>query len=447
MARVLVVKPAFPFPPSQGTRRVSLALLRDLATAHEVVYLTQLEHRGERALVPEVERLGVRVVAPLMPNHISPLHRVLYKAKNRLISRLTGAHELSLYWSNAALRSNLRRLGRRFRPDLTILESWETHPLRRSIRTGRVVLLAHDAAFRILERAVEAAGDPAERARREAKLRRLKRQEIGAWGKFDAILTLTEDDRDTILRELTRAQAEAVGGGTGTARMPGGGSRAAARVRRLPLVRHLPVPVPEEFFEFARPATPGKRLAFLGTFRADFNRDALTFLLREIWPAVRARVPGAELVIAGNGYRGPLVEEARVAGARWLGFVDDLGAFFAGIDLLLVPLRFGGGVRIRILEALAAAAPVLATPIAAAGLGVEDGTHLAIAESREAIAARVERLLAHPEEAAALGRRGREWCAENHGAAVLRPRRLVVIDEVLHEATRLGRLDGVHPDA
>jgi glycosyltransferase involved in cell wall biosynthesis len=441
VARILVVKAAFPFPPSQGTRRVSLALLRDLATAHEVVYLTQLDHRGERALIPQVERLGVRVVAPLMPNHISPLHRVLYKAKNRLISRLTGTHELSLYWSNAALRWNLGRLGRTFRPDLTILESWETHPLRRSIRTGRAALLAHDAAFRILERAVEAAGDPDERARREAKLKRLKCQEIGAWGKFDAILTLTEDDHDTIVRELTRAQAEAIGGGAGTARLLGGGTQAATRARSLPLVRHLPVPVPEEFFEFVRPATPGKRLAFLGTFRADFNRDALTFLLREIWPAIRARVPDAELAIAGNGYRGPLADEAERAGARWLGFVEDLGSFFANVDLLLVPLRFGGGVRIRILEALAASATVLATPIAAAGLGVEDGAQLAIAEGADATAARVERLLAQPAEAATLGRRGRDWCAAHHGAAGLRPLRLVVIDEVLHEAARLGRLE------
>jgi polysaccharide biosynthesis protein PslH len=435
VARIVVVKPAFPWPPSQGTRRVSLALLRDLATVHEVVYLTQLENRAERALVPEVERLGVRVVAPLMPNHVSPLHRALYKAKNRLISRLTGTSELSLYWSNIALRSHLRRLDRRFRPDLTILESWETHPLRSAIRSGRAALLAHDAAFRILERAVAAADDPAETARREGVLRRLKRQEIGAWGKFDAILTLTEDDRETILAELTRVQAETIGAGAGTARLPAGGRRAPAC---LPLVRHLPVPVAEEFFAFARPASPGRRVGFLGTFRADFNRDALAYLIREIWPALRAREPEASLTIAGNGYHGPLADEARGAGARWLGFVADLGAWFGGIDLLLVPLRFGGGVRIRILEALAAGVPVVATPIAAAGLAVEDGRHLAIAEGADAIAARAARLLAAPAEAAEMGERGRAWCAARHGSEVLRPRRLVVIDEVLSGPARLG---------
>jgi glycosyltransferase involved in cell wall biosynthesis len=441
VARILVVKPAFPFPPSQGTRRVSLALLCDLATAHQVVYLTQLEHRGERALIPEVEKTGARVVAPLMPNHISPLHRALYKAKNRLTAALTGTDELCLYWSNIALRRNLERLQREFRPDLTILESWETHPLRRSIRTGRAALLAHDAAFRILERAVEAAGDPAERARREARLQRLKRLELAAWGLFDAILTLTDDDRETILRELTRAAAEAAP--AGTARMPaavGAATPAGPTAGRpqLPLVRHLPVPVPQEFFGFARPGAPGLRLGFLATFRADFNRDAARFLLREIWPRIRRQHPSSELTLAGNGHGGSLPDQARSAGARWLGFVPDLGSFFAGIDLLLVPLRFGGGVRIRILEAFAAGVPVVATPIAAAGLGVEDGIHLALAEGPDEIAARVDRLLTHPDEAKELGQRGREWCAKHHGPDVLRARRLGVIEEVLRLAPTGG---------
>ncbi len=403
-----MAKPLFPYPPHQGTRRVSLALLADLATRHEVRYLCQLEQRAERALIPQVERLRVRVHAPLMPNHISPVHRVLYKIQNRLLARATHTPEVCYYWSNRALRRNLERLSREFAPDLTILESWETFPLRRSIGGGVAVLLAHDAAFRILERAVTVAPDARERAAREQRLRAHKRLEVAAWRLFDAVLTLTEDDRMTIEREL-------------------GGPP--------PIVRHLPVPVPVELFAASRPAHPGARVGFLGTFRADFNRDALQFLLREIWPRVRQQLPSAELCIAGNGTAGALRDETLAAGAQWLGFVEDLGAFFASIDLLVVPLRFGGGVRIRILEALAAGVPVVATSVAAAGLATEDGVHVALADGPERIAARIADLLARPVEAAALGARGREWCAAHHGPEVLRPRRLAVIDELLAGGT------------
>lgn len=431
MARVLIVKPLFPYPPSQGTRRVSLGLLRDLASAHEVVYLCQREQRAEARLIPQVEQLGVRVVAPLMPNHRSPAHRLWYKAKNRLVSRITGVPELSLYWSNAALRANLERLGREFDPALTIIENWEPYPLRRSIRAGRAALLAHDVAYQILERAVAASAGEPQRGSRARRLARERPAEIAAWRLYDAILTLTESDRDTILREL----GTGVGGGGPQQRAMGApGAIAPAS----PLVQHLPVPVAEEFFAYTRPAAPGLRAGFLGTFRADFNRDALTHLLREIWPRVTARLPAAELIVAGNGYAGALRAEAETRGARWLGFVEDLRQFYEGIDLLIVPLRFGGGVRIRILEALAGGVPVVATPVAAANLGIEDGVHYRCADGPDAIAAAVARLLQAPAEATALGREGRAWCAQRHGPDGLRPVRLAAVQAILDLRPRAG---------
>ncbi len=413
MAKIVVVKPLFPYPPNQGTRRVSLALLADLATAHEVVYICQLEDRGERRWIPEVEKLGARVVAPLMPNHISLPHKVAYKIKNRLVSRLTGTPELSLYWSNRALRSNLVRQCGELRPDLTILESWETYPLRRAITCGRAGLLAHDAAFRILERAVQAAADASERARRAARLEHLKRLEVEAWKLFDGILTLTEADRETVVAELTASGVPA---------------------DRLPVIQHLPVPVPAEFFTYRRPEQSGQRIGFMGTFRADFNRDALTYILDEIWPRLRARAPEAELRIAGNGYDGPLKTRAEREGAAWLGFVDDLEAYFASIDVLLVPLRFGGGVRIRILEALAAGLPIVATPVAVAGLTCEADEHLRVAAGAEGLVAAVLELLADPQSARALGERGRAWSAGRHGPDVLRPSRLAAVEAILRGA-------------
>ncbi|MCK4412802.1 MAG: glycosyltransferase [Candidatus Eisenbacteria sp.] len=417
MAKILLVKHLFPYPPSQGTRRVSLALLGDLATRHEVVYLCQLEHPGERELVPKIERLGVRVVAPLMPNHRTPVHRLLYKIKNRALSRLQDIPEVCYYWSNIALRTNLERLQDEFAPELTILENWETFPLRRSIKTGIAALLAHDAAFQILERAVAATTDPRERARRARALEQQKRLEIAAWGMYEAVMTLTESDRETIEQELGLPDPQ--------------DSLSPGLPPIKPIVRHLPVPVPGEFFDFSRPATPGKRVGFLGTFRAHFNRDALEFLLQEIWPELSWAVPDARLVIAGNGYQGRLKTAAERAGARWMGFVHDLDEFFQAIDVLLVPLRFGGGVRIRILEALAAGVPIVATPVALAGLAARPEEHLLLGADAAEIAGQIEWLFANPREAAAMGARGRAWCREAHGPEALRPRRLAVIDEIL----------------
>ena len=417
MARILVVKHLFPYPPIQGTRRVSLALLADLATRHEVVFLCQRERRDEQALIPHIERLGVRVVAPLMPNHRSPVARALYKAWNLPLSKWRDIPAVCLYWSNRALRSHLERLQREFAPELTILESWETFLLRSSVHRGRSALLAHDVGYQIVERALHAASDPGARARLHKRLERERQLEREAWTRFDAVFALTEADRDTIARDL-----EGLAGARGVSARPA-------------LVRHLPVPVAEEFFRYGRPDAPAMRIGFLGTFRADFNRDALAHLLDDIWPVVRARLPRATLTIAGNGAgrqsTAALREAASSRDARWLGSVEDLASFFEAIDLLVVPLRFGGGVRIRILEAFAAGVPVIATPVAAAGLPVEPGQHLLIAEGAELLAGQIVRALEHPGETAKLGSEAREWCRRHHSAESLRPGRLAVIDEAL----------------
>jgi glycosyltransferase involved in cell wall biosynthesis len=324
----------------------------------------------------------------------------------------TRTPEICFYWQNRVLRAHLEHLTEEFQPELTILENWETRGLRRSIRVGTAALLAHDAAFQIRERAAGAAASGADRARLTAEARRYKELEVAAWRSFDAVFCLTDDDRLTIERELASSA-------------PGGGA---------PPVRHLPVPVPGELFDAERPAAPTYKVGFMGSFRADFNRDALSYLLGEIWPAIARHAPQARLVLAGNGYEGPLKRAALAQGVEWKGFVQNLASFFAAIDLLLVPLRFGGGVRIRILEALAAGVPVLASPIAVAGLGAEDGRHLAIARGPEETAAVTARLLSQPQEAGALGSGGREWCRERHSPQVLRPVRLAAVRGILERS-------------
>lgn len=430
MAKVVLVKPLFPYPPTQGTRRVSLALLEDLASEHEVVYLCQRESVAEAEHIGRIEALGARVLAPLMPNHRSLAHKVCYKVQNLVQSRRTGVPALCYYWSNRALRAGLRELMDRFRPDLTILENWETYRLRDSITRGIPALLAHDAAFQIRERAARAAEGTPRHAALAAAARRYKALEVAAWARFPNILCLTQDDEATIRTELAAHRRQAA-----RESAPGRAARGApgSASPREPRVQHLEVPVPGELFAAGRPAKPGLRVGFMGSFRADFNQDALAFILEEIWPRVKQAQPRAELHIAGNGYDGALKSRAVEAGARWLGFVENLADYFAGLDLLIVPLRFGGGVRIRILEALAAAVPVVATPVAVAGLPLEAGVHVAVADGGDALARAITALLAEPERARALGQAGRDWCFDRHSPGVLRPRRLATVRRILEE--------------
>lgn len=139
------------------------------------------------------------------------------------------------------------------------------------------------------------------------------------------------------------------------------------------------------------PATPAapprergpRRLLFVGALGYYPNIDAACVLAEEVLPRLRALAPGAfELEVIGRGAPGWLARRLRAApGVRFLGEVPAMGPAYAGASAVVVPLRAGGGTRLKILEALAHGVPVVATAIGAHGLGLRDGEHLTIAET------------------------------------------------------------------
>ena len=115
--------------------------------------------------------------------------------------------------------------------------------------------------------------------------------------------------------------------------------------------------------------TPG-RVLFVGQFGREENQDAARWLTNEIWPTVRAAVPGAELVIAGAEPTPRMHADAdRAPGVRITGFVDDLGPLYRDASVFVAPLRAGAGVKFKVVDAVLAALPTVTTRIGAEGIG------------------------------------------------------------------------------
>lgn len=146
------------------------------------------------------------------------------------------------------------------------------------------------------------------------------------------------------------------------------------------------------------------------------NVDALHWLLAEIWPRVRALDPAARLRVAGRvaeSHAGPWPE-----GAEAVGFVPDLGPEYAGAAVVLAPIRFGSGVKIKLVEGLAHGLPAVATPVGAEGVGALPGPVLRVEGGAEGFAAAVAAALADPEAAATRVRARTEAAARWSRAAV-----------------------------
>lgn len=148
---------------------------------------------------------------------------------------------------------------------------------------------------------------------------------------------------------------------------------------------------------------------FLGNYAHPPNRAAAERLASRIWPRVRDRVPAARLLLAGAGSEHLSVAEGPAAGVERPGFVMDLGELYRRTSLVCAPITTGGGTRVKLLEAAAWGRAMVATGIAAEGIGFEDGVHYMRRDTDAGIAEASAELLEHRERADALGAAAREF--------------------------------------
>lgn len=180
-----------------------------------------------------------------------------------------------------------------------------------------------------------------------------------------------------------------------------------------------------------RPAGDAPVLLMVGLMTYEPNRDGAWFFAREVLPKVRAAVPDTILRVVGR-----YVDEADVAGLRALsgvtvtGEVADLSGDLGTADVAVVPVRFGGGTRIKILEAFASRLPVVTTTVGVEGIDAVDGEHLLVADDAEAFANACIRLIRDPGLGAALADAGQGLWRARYRWSVIAP----AITAVMREA-------------
>lgn len=158
---------------------------------------------------------------------------------------------------------------------------------------------------------------------------------------------------------------------------------------------------------------------FLGNFHHLANEDATLFLVRSIWPEVEKRLPDCPLVIVG-AWPGEQVRALARPGVEVTGHVPDLDPWFERARVFVAPLRYGAGIKGKVLEALGRGVPSVLSPIAAEGMAIEEGKHALIAEPGLDFAAAVTRLHEDQELWKRLRAAGPPFVAEHYSFAPMR---------------------------
>lgn len=277
------------------------------------------------------------------------------------------------------------------RPDVVVLDSavMAEHALllRAAGYRGRVLLHAHNVEHLLLERQTAHEPRPGKRWELAVRARRYRATEASLAGAVDGVLVLTPDD-----------------------------GRVMAALNPGLEVRWVPPEVDTAHYAPA-PGPGGRVLAFVGSLHWAANLDGVRWFLAAVWPAVRTRVPDARLLLVGK----PPVEGlgGLPPGVEALGFVEDERPVLASARAMVVPLRFGSGVRIKALTAFALERAVVSTPLGVEGIPAVDGESLLVAERPEAFAEACVRLLEDPALAERLAAGGRRVCERAYAPAAV----------------------------
>jgi glycosyltransferase involved in cell wall biosynthesis len=392
--KVLWLNAGLLLPLDKGGKLRTWHLMRHLATRHDVTFLS-FEEPGQRP----ADRDGMREVCNTLAtvpraDAAKGTWRFYADAARYLLDPVPYA--VAKYRS-AAYRERLEALLRRERFDIVVCDFLPPLVNMPTALPCPAVLFTHNVEAEIWRRHAENASNPVSRRLLRQQWHRMLQFEGSALRRFDLVLAVSDADARTFARlypGTLRAPVHIVHTGVDTAyfspakaghddfRRAEPGQRDGARDGRS--VGLQPDPHPH--------------LVFTGSMDWLPNEDGMLFFVRDILPRIRAQEPAVTLSIVGRSPTPAVRRLAEQAGVDVTGRVEDVRPHVAAATVYVVPLRIGGGTRLKIFEAMAMAKAVVSTTIGAEGLPVTPGANIVLADEPEAFADAVVRLVRDRDE-------------------------------------------------
>jgi glycosyltransferase involved in cell wall biosynthesis len=363
------VSSQFPFPPRSGYPTRVYQLVRQLAARHDVTLLS-FARSDQREQVRELQGgLSVRVVEE---DGVSVGGRRRAQVASLVSLRNFSCSEVYSRAMQAAI-DELCGVGG---ADVIQLESSQLCTYAFPSRV-RVVLDEHDVVYELLRRLSEGERAAVRRAFNRFEYARFRRFEQRCWERVDGCVVTS--DREVPIVEPFR-------GGKPLAVVPNG--------------------VDVEYFRPGGGPVEPLTVLFNGILTSRPNIDAADHLVEEVWPLVQERCPDARLTLVGRASPATVRRLSR-PGVVLTGEVPDVRPYLERAAVVTVPIRMGGGTRLKVVEGLAMGKALVSTAVGCEGIAVRDNEQLLIRDGARAFASGILTLFEDPGLAAALGRAGR----------------------------------------
>ena len=371
--KLLLLTQVLPYPPDSGPKIKTWNVLKYLAQHHEVTLVSFV--RGDQSAEVTHLKNYCRAV------YTVPMSRGRWSDGWFMIkSLLTGQPFLMVRDNRSAMHQMIKQVVTNARFDIVHVDQLNMAQYAERVPGAGKILDAHNALWLLYKRLWETMTPGPKKWLLGRDWHLLKQYEGEICRHFDGLLTVSEEDK-VALQEAAGQSLEAT---------------------------VIPIAIDTDEVVKVRRRAEADHIIHIGTMFWPPNVDGILWFLREIFPLIQAQRPGTIFDVVGA--KPPLeimAYNSNGSGINVTGYVVDPTPYFEATGVMVVPLRAGGGMRVKILNALAQGLPIVSTTLGCEGIAVEPGKHLLVADAPEAFAKATLDLLEDKRLADELGHNGR----------------------------------------
>lgn len=376
--RILFISRWFPYPPDNGSRIRVFNLIKQFSRRHEIDLLSFAQDAVSQE---RLAKMGTycRSVRTVPHKEFSP------KRMKALLGFLSPRPRSVVDTYSREMQALVEQVSTSDSFDIVVASEIGSAPY--ALVLGQTPRVFEDVELAVVHEQFVRQRSLVPRVRRELTWRKLSRYVSNLLDGFDGCTVVSEQERDLVTRIVPDYHGLTV--------VPNG------------------VDLDAYTGEFGAPEPD--RMIYTGALTYSANLDAMEFFLQDVYPRIKAKRPDASLRITGRSDGVPVDRLPLGNGAQLTGYLDDIRPTIGQSWICVVPLRVGGGTRLKVLEAMALGTPVVSTSKGAEGLEVTPGEDILIADEPGVFVDAVLRLLGDEVLRAKLAANGRKLVRERYG--------------------------------
>ena len=378
--KVLFICPYLPYPLISGGHTRVFNIIKHLSSSNQIKLLAYNREPVTQENELELKKYCTSLTTIPRPPVFSPGNLASYLFSGKPFMHVINGR-------NQALVQAIDREAAGWQPDLIHVEHYHLAACLLRSQASRLypkVIGEQGVEYLILERLAQVEKNPVKKLAALLEAGRIKPFEINICNQFDGCIEVSQEDKEIIERAGVKKPVYVTANGVDTG-----------------------------YFSSNKESSKEPVVLFVGTFKFFGNQDAVKWMLKDIWPQVKARQPNARFYIVGNQPPAWL-RQVHDPSVEVMGWVGNLAGIMQKCRVVAAPLRMGSGTKLKILEAMSMGKPVVTTSVGVEGIGAVDGHETLVRDDPMKFAEAVADCLNDPDLAGRLGGNARKLIQNNY---------------------------------